>query len=231
VVQEQSTDRLLRGALEQSFLAAAPPAVLQHLIADALRLDIPAGGTIYREGEPPRLALVARGLLRVYLTSIEGRQVTIRYARAGSVLGAPIAVAGPVNTSVQALTDATLFILNLRAVQSLGQTDARFAWLLAEEVAHRLFEVLEAFAGSVFGSVRQRVARHLLDLAAEHQHGTTLVAPISQQKLADAAGTVREVVARVLRELRDERLIDTTRHGIAILDPAGLHREADLPRE
>jgi CRP/FNR family transcriptional regulator len=136
-------------------------------------------------------------------------------------------VAGPVDTGVQALTDATLFVLNLGTVQALGRTDARFAWALAEEIAHRLYEVIDVFSGTVFGSVRQRVARHLLDLAAEHQRGAVLVAPVSQQELADAAGTVREVVARVLRELRDERLIQTSRQGIVLLDPTGLHRAAD----
>jgi CRP/FNR family transcriptional regulator len=231
VVQEYSGDHLLRDAVQQSFLAVLPVAVLEQLTADAIRLDVPAGSTIYREGEAPRVALVARGLLRVYLTSTEGRQVTIRYARAGGVLGVPVAVAGPVDTGVQALTDVILFILNLATVRALGQADVRLAWALAEEVTRRLYEVLEAFAGNVFGSVRQRVARHLLDLAAEHQRGTTLVAPATQQELADAAGTVREVVARVLREFRDEGLIQTTRQGITLVDPARLHRQAELPPE
>jgi CRP/FNR family transcriptional regulator len=219
----------LDDALRQSFLRLAPlPAdALARLTIDALRLDLPAGSTIYRAGEPAGLALVGRGLLRVYLTSLEGRQLTIRYARAGSVLGAPAVVAGPVNTGVQALTDATLFVLNLGTVQALGRTDARFAWALAEEIAHRLYEVIDVFSGTVFGSVRQRVARHLLDLAAEHQRGAVLVAPVSQQELADAAGTVREVVARVLRELRDEQLIQSSRQGIVLLDPSRLHRVAE----
>jgi CRP/FNR family transcriptional regulator len=75
------------------------------------------------------------------------------------------------------------------------------------------------------------VARHLLDLAAEHQQQAALVAPVSQQELADAVGTVREVVARVLRDLRVDGLIRPTRHGIAVLDPARLHRRADPAAE
>lgn len=35
----------------------------------------------------PRGMLVVRGLIRVYMTSPEGRQVTVRYARAGDLLG------------------------------------------------------------------------------------------------------------------------------------------------
>jgi CRP/FNR family transcriptional regulator len=221
---------MFREAIRASFLASLPADILGRLTLDAVRMDIPAASTIYREGESPRLVVVAQGLLRVYLTSPEGRQVTVRYARAGSVLGAPVVVAGPVDTSVQALTNSTLFLLNLPAMRALGQTDARVAWALAEEVSRRLYEVLEGFAGNVFGSVRQRVARHLLDLAAEHQSGAILLAPVSQRELADAVGTVREVVARVLRELRDEGLIETSRQGIALLDAPGLHGEADRPR-
>ncbi|HYW90683.1 MAG TPA: Crp/Fnr family transcriptional regulator, partial [Chloroflexota bacterium] len=152
-------------------------------------------------------------------------------ARPGSVLGAPTIAAGPVDTSVQALTDATVFVFSTAIVEQLGHTDAQFAWTLAGEVARRLYEVLEVFGGNVFGSVRQRVARHVLDIAAEHQRGEMLLAPVNQQELADAVGTVREVVARVLRELRDEGLISTSRRGITLLDPAGLHLVADLDRE
>jgi CRP/FNR family cyclic AMP-dependent transcriptional regulator len=48
----------------------------------------------------------------------------------------------------------------------------------------------EPAAINTFGSVRQRAAAHLLDLASAQQHPGG----------ADAVGSVREVVARVLRE-------------------------------
>jgi CRP-like cAMP-binding protein len=78
-----------------------------------------------------------------------------------------------------------MLMLNVDAVCSLAKTDPALAWALAEEVTRRLYEVLEAFAGNVFGSVRQRVACHLLDLAADRQQGAVLIAPVSQQVLAD----------------------------------------------
>jgi CRP/FNR family transcriptional regulator len=107
----------------------------------------------------------------------------------------------------------------------LGQAEASVGWALAEELTERLYETLEVVAGSTFGTVRQRVARHLLELAAAGQEGRALVARVSQQELADATGSVREVVARVLRELRAAGLVETGTAAIAITDPAGLHRE------
>jgi CRP/FNR family transcriptional regulator len=228
--QAGQPDPIVRRALEASYLAALPPEGLERLLAEAVRLDVPAGSTLYREGDSPRMALVVAGLIRVYLASPEGRQVTVRYAGPGEVLGTPAAVGGPVRTSVQALVDSTLLILGVRLFREVAQGDARVAWAVAEEVTRRLDAVLAAFAGTAFGTVRQRVARHLLDLAAQRQRGAVLLAPVSQQELADATGTVREVVARVLRELRDAGLVETTRQGVLLRDPAGLHRQADLPR-
>jgi CRP/FNR family cyclic AMP-dependent transcriptional regulator len=152
---------------------------------------------------------------------------TVRYAREGEVLGTAIAVLGPIPVSAQAITDSTLLIMNVDTVRALGQSDARFAWAVAEEVARRLNDVLEVFAGTAFGSIRQRVARHLLDLAAEQPRARLLLAPVSQQELADAVGSVREVVTRVLRAMRDEGLVETTRQGIVLLDPAGLSAQLE----
>lgn len=70
--------------------------------------------------------------------------------------------------------------------------------------------------------MRERVARQLLDIAIETRSPVGLVAPLTQQDLADSVGTVREVVARVLREFRDEGLVHTEPSRIVITDPDGL---------
>jgi CRP/FNR family transcriptional regulator, cyclic AMP receptor protein len=46
-----------------------------------------------------------------------------------------------------------------------------------------------------------------------------LVVLVSQRDLAEAVGTVREVVVRVLRELRQEGVVRTERDRIIIVDP------------
>ncbi len=96
-------------------------------------------------------------------------------------------------------------------------------WLLAQEVTRRLYDALEMLAGNTFGSLRQRVARHLLDLAASRQQGRGLVVKVTQQEVADAVGSVRPVVARIIRDLRGEGIITTSSDGIVILKPAELH--------
>ncbi len=166
-------DREVGDALAGSFLAELPAEVVSELVASGERADYPAGTTIYQPGSEPQTVLVVRGLLRSFLLSPEGRQLTYRYTRP------------------------------------------------------RLYENLEQAAVNAFGSVRQRVAAHLLDLASARQEPAgRLAARISQQELADAVGSVREVVARVLRELRIAGVIATAADHIVILDAARLHAES-----
>ena len=111
-----------------------------------------------------------------------------------------------------------------------ARRDARVSWVIAEELNRRLYDVLEQTAVNAFGSVRQRVAAHLLDLASDGQHpGGRLVAQVSQQELADAAGSVREVVTRALRDLRLAGIVATAADSVVILDPARLYAESGNP--
>lgn len=89
-------------------------------------------------------------------------------------------------------------------------------------------ELLGEVAEVAFASVPERVVHHLLELAVPGPGGG-LVAPVTQRQLADAAGTVREVVARVLRDLRADGLVTPAGDGVRLLDPPGLHDRAWRP--
>jgi CRP/FNR family transcriptional regulator, cyclic AMP receptor protein len=217
-------DRDVDDALAQSFLSELPPELVGRLRAEGERADYPAGTTVYRPGDDPRAALVVQGLIRVFLSSPEGRQVTVRYARPGDVLGIAVLVGGPADTSVQTVEPSSVFRISARTLTAAARRDPRVSWAIAEELNRRLYDVLEQTAVNAFGSVRQRIAAHLLDLASDGQrpHGR-LEAHVSQQELADAAGSVREVVARALRDLRMAGIVATTAESVVILDPARLH--------
>lgn len=223
-------DREVTDAMARSFLGKLPVEVVDRLLAEGERSDYPAGTTIYREGAAPRTALVVQGLLRVYLTSAEGRQVTVRYAREADVLGIAVLVGGPVNVAVQTLAPSSLFRISGPTLTEAAHQDARVAWAVAEELNRRLYETLQQTAINTFGSVKQRVAGHLLDLASAQQRPQgRLVARVSQQELADAVGSVREVVARVLRDLRLAGIVATAPDRVVVVDAARLQRESWEP--
>jgi CRP/FNR family transcriptional regulator len=221
------TDAEAREAFERSFLARLPADVAGRLRAEAEQSHFPPGAVLYRPGDEPYAALVVRGLIRVYMASPEGRQVTVRYARPGDVLGIAVLVGGPANVGVQTVQPSSMLRISAQTLLGAAHRDPRVAWALAEELNRRLYEALEQTAVNAFGSVRQRVAVHLLDLAATQQNPPErLTARVSQQELADAVGSVREVVARVLRDFRLAGIVASSGDAIVILDAGRLYAES-----
>ncbi|HEX5166990.1 MAG TPA: Crp/Fnr family transcriptional regulator [Thermomicrobiales bacterium] len=219
----------LADAICLSPLGGLPLVLRDRLLAGAIRVDVPASGMIYREDDVPRCALVVSGLVRVYMTSPTGREVTVRYGRRGDLLGIAALVGGPAPVNVQMLTDVTVLFLNTSTLAATARTDPAVAWLFTEDITQRLYETLGVLAHQTFGSLRQRIAGHLLDLAAGHSNGCQLFAPVTQQAIADAVGSVRPAVARIVAQLRSQGLIETSPGGVIVLDAAQLYEEV-FPR-
>jgi CRP/FNR family transcriptional regulator len=216
---------LARDGLREGFLFALPVDAAERLLAEAIRINVPAGALVYRDDESPRVIVVVEGLLRVFLSSADGRQVTVRYVRSGDVAGLALVIGGPAPMSIQAMTSALVLALRVDAVRALLATDPRVARACAEELTRQLYRALEDVSEQAFRSVRQRLAHQLL-LLATGDDGSHLVVHASQQELADAIGSVREVVTRNLHQLRREGLIRTGRDEIRLLDPVRLAEEA-----
>jgi len=164
------------------------------------------------------------GLLRAYITSDDGRQATTLYIRPGETIGIVALVAGPQPVTIQALTASRLLVLAGELLKTRAISDGATAWAIAQELAHVTDSVLEHLRVSVFGSIRQRVASHLLSLASTGDDGR-LQAGIGHQAIADAVGTSREVVSRTLGELSRVGLVEANRGRIVILEPVALYNE------
>lgn len=79
-------------------------------------------------------------------------------------------------------------------------------------------------------TVRERFAVLLLDLAHTHggrtDEGIELDIPLSKQELAGAVGASREMVQRLLKDLRERGIVLTGRRAMVIVRPDALRRIA-----
>ncbi|MGY1637785.1 Crp/Fnr family transcriptional regulator [Geodermatophilus sp. SYSU D00742] len=220
-------------ALAASNLSRLGRPALRRLLAGAALVRVPAGAVTHRQGETvAHLELVVDGLFRVFVTAPDGRGLTVRYARRGALIGVVSMYADgfrmPAGT--QAVVDATVLRLAPDVVRHAAAEDAQVADALLHELADRVLGFVHEIADSAFTTVRHRVVRHLLDLASHESRAgggarPPVTVPVSQGELADAVGSVREVVVRVLRDLRESGAISTHRDHIEILDPVRLSRE------
>ena len=221
----------LARAIGASHLRDLPSELLDELLADSVRATFPAGSVIHLEREDaPYLELVVSGVVRVFVSAPDGRTMTVRYCRPGELLGA-MSLFSPGFSEAgtkSALIDAELLRMSPTRARRIAEKDVRVARAFLIELSERAHAFVHEISGSAFASVRQRVARQLLDLASTGEGKTNgeLAAYITQRDLAAAAGTVREVVVRALRSFRENGVVRTEHDRIVILEPALLTEEA-----
>jgi CRP/FNR family transcriptional regulator, cyclic AMP receptor protein len=226
-------------AWDESFMSTFEPQATQALLADARESVVKAGELLYRGAEHAdvaSLALIADGLVRTYFRAESGRQVTTRYAWPGDVVGAPAVVLtsfgdqrahdlwrlyGGHTLHAEALRDTRVLNIAPARFLELAETEATVACALARSLAYLAVEAEQILADGLFLSIRARVARHLMDLAVSRDG--VLVVVEGHQEIAEAIGSVREVVSRTLVRLRDDGIVDRRDGETVLLDPAALH--------
>jgi len=211
----------------RSFVSDLPDYALALLTYNAQPVIFERGAIVLRPGVVNRPAIVAAGRLRLFVQDGDGRQATVSYDGPGDAVGVAHYFDPDIHLTAQAFTEAQLLHFDGAVLEDLMGRDARVARAVAAMLADRVAACTLQMRYQVFGSARLRLAAHLLTLAEPDASGR-LVARVGQQELADAVGSVREHVARVLREFRRLGMVITTRTSVVILDAPALQAEATL---
>ena len=156
------TDLLRRGCW-----ASVPAGTIESLMDGGRVIEFPAGHTVYAEADAERLGRRSGGSasrLHACQRRTPGHRAVCTERAICWVCRR--SSADPHRSSCRLWRQARPSSSTSIASNERRDSDASVAWALAEESVHRLYDVLEELAGNAFASVRQRVARHLLDLAA-----------------------------------------------------------------
>jgi CRP/FNR family transcriptional regulator len=200
---------------------------LEPLLADAVRLTVPAGSLVRREGEPgPHVELVITGLVRVLVSSPDGRTATMRYCRPGALIGV-VSLFQPdyvMLGSLQALVDTLLLVFRADTMRTMADQQRAMASALLGVPSERVFRFVAELPGASFASVRQRIAA-----SSSTSPPTGSMGRCSSRRSASRPSRRRRQRSRggrpVLGELRREGLVATGAGGIKILDPDRLAAE------
>lgn len=205
-----------------SFLNVLPDEVLGEVVARSVVTNLEAGRFLYE----PELAIIHRGLLRGFVADSTGRQLTVSYLGAASAVGLTHLMGRSFPAAFQAVSDSQLCQVDREQVTELAERFPRLGWSATREVTKRLDDVLAEATRVAFGSMRKRLAFHLLALTSAEQDGGS-DRPVRQADLALAVGSVREVIGRTVIQLRDAGMVSTGAAGVTIVDRAGLRRISD----
>ena len=88
------------------------------LALNAAIADVPEGNAVFT-GSRGRLAAILEGVVRTFTWASSGRQVTIRYARPGDLIGLTPLLSGDDTWSSEAVADSRVAIISLEHLRDL----------------------------------------------------------------------------------------------------------------
>jgi CRP/FNR family cyclic AMP-dependent transcriptional regulator len=195
-------------------LAALFPAI-QHR-------SYPRHSFMLRAGEKSdALYIILSGRAKIVIDDGEGREVTLTTIGPSEFFGEMSLIdEKPRSASVEALEPCEVLYISKPAFMSCLKDNFDAAMLILKSVVSRLREADRKIASLALMDVHGRVARLIMDLAKE-ANGTWIV-DTGSEEMARMVGASREMVSRVLKDMRDSGLIRRDKRKIIVLDRASM---------
>jgi CRP/FNR family transcriptional regulator len=192
---------------------------LHELAASTTLRRFERGEVLFWEGDPcSGLYIIQAGSVKLFRISPQGRQHIVRVLQEGDTCNeVPVFDGGANPVNVEALEETTVWVVEAEAVQALMRKDPEFMHKTVQNLARMMRHLVKLVSEMAFYQVTHRLARLISEIPAEELLGTG-GARWTQDQLAARLGTVREVVARSLRELERSGAIDVENRRILIKD-------------
>lgn len=175
---------------------------------------VPAGGLLCQQGEEgDALYAIAEGLVRVWVSSDGGKELTLLLLEPGDVFGEIALLDGlPRSASVEAVEDSLLVMVRREAFLPLLEAESGLARHVIELLCERLRESTKRESEFAFLTLPARLALKLQSLAIAHGHdeadGSVRISlKLSQGELAQMLGVTREAVNKQLKIWMQENLV------------------------
>jgi len=204
--------------------------LFNHLkIEDQRRINSLVHRTTYQKGETvfspkdePQLVIVARGSLKVYQLSVNGKEQLLRIVEPGSYEGENF-LFGVENQHLfaEALEETRVCALKQDDFQGLLLDYPQLSLKFLTINAQKNTQMQEQTQFLTMEKVEERLAAYLLDLYKASQHKQVKI-PMKLKELAAFLGTTPETVSRKLKYLQELGLIRRNKKEIEILDLAAL---------
>jgi CRP/FNR family cyclic AMP-dependent transcriptional regulator len=215
----------LTSVLERTpLLASLSQPELQQLAARTARKFLSAGQLLFSEGEPCNgLHIIARGKVRIFKTSINGREQVLALNGPGdTVAELPVFDGGPYPASAMATEDSEIAFISRRDFHAYCIEHPQVALKVLTVVGGRLRRLVGIIEELSFTTIRHRLISVLVKLAQtegkQTGNGIEFQLPATHQELANQLGTVRELISRNLMRLQAEGLLEVDARQIVVKD-------------
>jgi CRP-like cAMP-binding protein len=196
-----------------------PDEILKEVAAHMQLRSFERGEALFWEGDPcAGLHIIEKGSVKLYRLSPQGRQYIVRVLQEGNTCNEVPTFDGGTNpVNVETLEKSRVWVIDDATLQALVKRHPDFALKVLSNFGKNLRGMVRMVSEMAFYQVTNRLARLISELPSDGS-----LPPWTQEQLAAQLGTVREVVARSLKELERSGAIRIEDRRIQIADPESL---------
>jgi CRP/FNR family cyclic AMP-dependent transcriptional regulator len=178
-------------------------AELAPLAAVTVARTYPGNAIIVSEGDrADTLYFVLSGRIKVFVASDDGREVVLSTQGPGTYFGDMMLDDGVRSASVMTLEPCRLAALSRDAFRDFLVRHPDTALALIKNLIHRTRSMNDRVRDLALLDVYGRVAKLLLSLAREVDGRLIIEERLTQQEIGERVGASREMVSRILKDLK-----------------------------
>ncbi len=180
-----------------------PTQQLKALAEQGTVKAFPKNTIIISEGDrSDSLFIVQSGRVKVYLADEEGKELLLSTHGPGEYFGEMILDEGPRSASVMTLEPSRFSVITTEQYKQFLTRQPEIALELIKSLIYRVRALTKTVGSLGLLDVYGRVARLLLDLAVEENGKQVIKEHLTQQEMASRVGCSREMISRILKDLR-----------------------------
>ena len=168
------------------------------------------GSVVVREGDrTDNIYFVVNGHLKVSVSDDEGREVILSILGPGELFGEMgVLDNNPRSATITATHSSDLVTINKADFQSCLMGNFDISLFIMRGLAQRLRQADRKIESLALMDVFGRVARLLLDLSEDENGKRVVRKKLTKQDIAKMIGASREMVSRVMTDLRSQGLLE-----------------------
>ncbi len=213
--------------------APAPQPTLLEVIrglSGSTAESVERGKTIFFPGDPAeRMYLLRRGAVRLSRVYESGEEITVALLRENSIFGVLSLLTGQKSDRFYhsvAFTRVEMVSAPAASVRRAIEQDARVGLLLLQGLSSRILQTETMIETLTHRDMSSRLVSFLLvlcrDFGVPGSQGITIDLKLSHQAIAEAIGSTRVTITRLLGDLRSAGLLEIDRKRITVFDPLAL---------
>lgn len=192
-------------------------AQLAALSERAVTKSFPRLSVIVNEGDPTdAIYIILEGRVRIFLADDKGKEVTLNVQGPGEYFGELTLDGGPRSASVMTLEPSRFMIIPRESLESFFANYPDFAMHLVHKLISRVRVLTERVKSLALQDVYGRLRGMLEELAVEQDGQKVVEGRMTQSDIAARIGASREMVSRILSDLKTGGYVTQGRHRIII---------------